>query len=81
MNKAALRGTRRVHHALHSNYHYSSRAAWSVDASTGSSHFMPRRILLRLRAIIRGTGDKNVARIKRRQALAALAWRTLPKLK
>lgn len=41
---------------------------------------MPPRIVAKLRAIVRGTGDKNVARIQRRRKLADLAWRVHPRL-
>ena len=41
---------------------------------------MPPRILEKIRAKIRGSGDKNLTRIRRRRALADLAWRMHPRL-
>lgn len=42
---------------------------------------MPPRILEKLRERLKGKGDKNLTRIRRRRALADFAWKAHPTIK
>ncbi|KAI0688253.1 Gaa1-domain-containing protein [Cytidiella melzeri] len=42
---------------------------------------MPPRILTKLREVLRGKGDQNAARLRRKRAVAHLCWKTWPTLR
>ena len=52
----------------------------AAKVALANNRVMAPRVVAKLRAILRGTGDRNVSRIQRRRKLADIAWRVHPRV-